>query len=219
MATKFDELLGAIQTMHGEADALQKALPNEGEADDEKIAAAAEEGNTDADDDGKDDVKVGGEGEPDGDEGEEGVMGKSFAFTLENGDVVEALDGTELVKSLIDRVETNEGVMAKALGAAVDLLGKQGDMIKSLQEQVIALGSAGRGRKAVVSVVEKTVAGDLKKSLANDEPQGMSTNEFMAKALALQPSGRITGLDIARAESALNKGLPVPQDIVARVTQ
>lgn len=222
MATEFEKLLGAIESMQEDAEVLHKSMPGEGEADDEKIAAAAEDGNPDADGDGQNDVSgeaTDGDADDEG-EGEEGEsMGKSFSFTLEDGTVVEAQDGTELVKSLIARVEGTEEVMSKALGAAVDLIGKQGDMIKSLQEQITALGSTGRGRKAVLSVAEKPAAGDLKKSLGQEEEKGMSVNEFMAKALSAQTAGKITGLDIARAESALNKGLPVPQDIVARVTQ
>ena len=222
MATEFDNLIGAIQSMHEDADIMHKSMPVPGDDDDAKIAAAAADGNADADADGEDDVP---HAEPDGDEdgeysdddGDE-VMGKSFSFQLEDGTTIEALDGTELVKSLMARIETNEGTMAKALGAAVDLIGKQGKMIKSLQDQMTALGASGRGRKAVISVAEKAPVGDMRKSM-DDKSEGLHPQEFMAKALSAQAAGKITGLDIARAESALNKGLPVPSDIVARVTQ
>ena len=101
---------------------------------------------------------------------------------------------------------------------AADLLGKQGDMIKSLQDEVKKLAGEGRGRKTVVSVSEKPVAGATM-AKSQGAADGLSANEFMAKALAAQASGRLTGLDVARAESALNKGLPVPQDVVNRVIQ
>lgn len=217
--SQYEKLLEELETM-------AKAMPGDDAADDDKIAAAAANANPDADGDGDNDV-TGEHIEPDGDEGAgaEGgdgdgdeTMGKSFALKLDDGTELEAIDGTELVKSLMARVESNEGTVMKALGTAVELLGKQGDMIKSLQAEAKKLAGEGRGRKTVVSVSEKPTAGTtMAKSQGADD--GMSANEFMAKALSAQAAGRLTGLDVARAESALNKGLPVPQDVVNRVIQ
>lgn len=217
--SQYEKLLEELETM-------AKAMPGDDAADDDKIAAAAANANPDADGDGDNDV-TGEHIEPDGDEGAgaEGgdgdgdeTMGKSFALKLDDGTELEAIDGTELVKSLMARVESNEGTVMKALGTAVDLLGKQGNMIKSLQDEVKKLAGEGRGRKTVVSVSEKPVAGATM-AKSQGAADGLSANEFMAKALAAQASGRLTGLDVARAESALNKGLPVPQDVVNRVIQ
>lgn len=217
--SQYEKLLEELETM-------AKAMPGDEGADDDKIQAAAAAANPDADGDGENDVTgddlnpegLGDEGEGEGDGDDEETMGKSFALKLEDGTELEAIDGTELVKSLMARVESNEGTVMKALGTAVELIGKQGDMIKSLQDEVKKLAGEGRGRKAVVSVSEKPVAGaNMAKSQGAAE--GLSANEFMAKALAAQASGRLTGLDVARAESALNKGLPVPQDVVNRVIQ
>ena len=217
--SQYKKLLEELETM-------AKAMPGDDAADDDKIAAAAANANPDADGDGDNDV-TGEHIEPDGDEGAgaEGgdgdgdeTMGKSFALKLDDGTELEAIDGTELVKSLMARVESNEGVVMKALGTAVELIGKQGDMIKSLQDEVKKLAGEGRGRKTVVSVSEKPVAGATM-AKSQGAADGLSANEFMAKALAAQASGRLTGLDVARAESALNKGLPVPQDVVNRVIQ
>jgi len=212
-----------------ELETMAKAMPGDDGADDDKIQAAAAAANPDADGDGENDVTgddlnpngsegLGDEGEGEGDGDDEETMGKSFALKLEDGTELEAIDGTELVKSLMARVESNEGTVMKALGTAVDLLGKQGNMIKSLQDEVKKLAGEGRGRKTVVSVSEKPVAGATM-AKSQGAADGLSANEFMAKALAAQASGRLTGLDVARAESALNKGLPVPQDVVNRVIQ
>lgn len=218
--SQYEKLLEELETM-------AKAMPGDDGADDDKIQAAAAAANPDADGDGENDVTgddlnpEGSEGLGDEDEGDgddEETMGKSFALKLEDGTELEAIDGTELVKSLMARVESNEGTVMKALGTAVDLLGKQGDMIKSLQDEVKKLAGEGRGRKTVVSVSEKPVAGATM-AKSQGAADGLSANEFMAKALAAQASGRLTGLDVARAESALNKGLPVPQDVVNRVIQ
>ena len=218
--SQYEKLLEELETM-------AKAMPGDEGADDDKIQAAAAAANPDADGDGENDVTgddlspeggegLGDKGEGDGDDDE--TMGKSFALKLDDGTELEAIDGTELVKSLMARVESNEGTVMKALGTAVDLLGKQGDMIKSLQDEVKKLAGEGRGRKTVVSVSEKPVAGATM-AKSQGAADGLSANEFMAKALAAQASGRLTGLDVARAESALNKGLPVPQDVVNRVIQ
>lgn len=217
--SQYEKLLEELETM-------AKAMPGDEGADDDKIQAAAAAANPDADGDGENDVTgddlnpegLGDEGEGEGDGDDEETMGKSFALKLEDGTELEAIDGTELVKSLMARVESNEGTVMKALGTAVDLLGKQGNMIKSLQDEVKKLAGEGRGRKTVVSVSEKPFAGATM-AKSQGAADGLSANEFMAKALAAQASGRLTGLDVARAESALNKGLPVPQDVVNRVIQ
>lgn len=217
--SQYEKLLEELETM-------AKAMPGDEGADDDKIQAAAAAANPDADGDGENDVTgddlnpegLGDEGEGEGDGDDEETMGKSFALKLEDGTELEAIDGTELVKSLMARVESNEGTVMKALSTAVDLLGKQGNMIKSLQDEVKKLAGEGRGRKTVVSVSEKPVAGATM-AKSQGAADGLSANEFMAKALAAQASGRLTGLDVARAESALNKGLPVPQDVVNRVIQ
>lgn len=237
----FEKLLGELD----ELQKLAKSAPadddtnGEGTADgdDAGIAAAAADGEAAGGDEagagddagaaGDDGAAAAAHAEPDGDEGAgEGngdgdeQMGKSFRFTLDNGDEVEAIDGTELVKSLIARFDsfgaesaTKEEAMTKALGVAVDLIKSQGEAIASLQTEVKRLASEGRGRKTVVSVAEKPAAGTMAKS----EPAGISGDEFMAKCLAAQAAGRITGLDVAKAEGFLLKGLAVPADIVKRV--
>lgn len=186
--------------------------------DDEIVAAAADGAGADA------------QAEPDGDEGDGAIdddgaeddasFGKSFRFTLDSGDEVEAVDGTELVKSLMTRVEALEGSgvsagaeMTKALGVAVDLIKSQGEAISSLRNEVKRLASEGRGRKTVVSVAERPAP----ESMAKSEPAGVSGEVFMAKALEAQKAGRITALQVSVAEGALTKGLAVPADIVKSV--
>ena len=206
----FEKLLDELETM-------SKAMPSDdiGE-DDKKIQAAAAEGGEDEEEEkdaGFEDESEEDQSEDDADKDE--GMDKSFHFTLDDGTEVEAQDGTKLVKSLMSRIEKNEETLAKALGTAVDLIKSQGTMIKSLQDKVNQLSGQGRGRKAIVSVVEKQST--LAKS--EQEEEGMTAHEFMAKALTAQAEGRITGNDVARAESYLNKGMPIPADIVARVAK
>lgn len=210
----FEKLLSELTELSAEQETLTKALPAGDGKDDDKIQAAAEEGGDgdgagagDGDGDGDD---KGGDGDGDGDQ-----MGKSLGtVTLEDGSQAEAIDGTELVKSLMERVETTEGQMQKALEGAVGLIKSQGAMIKSLSEQVAKLAGAGRGRKTVVTVTEKTPAGQ---QMSKSEPAGLSGQEFMAKALTAQASGKILAKDVAAIEAYLNRGMAIPEHLVARV--
>lgn len=175
-----------------------------------------------------DDGDGAGDGAGTGEDGKNPVfLGKSMTVTDENGNKVEAVDGTELVKSLIGRIDTMEAegaasqedlakslVMIKeALLTQTDVIKSQGELIKSLQGQVATLQSGGRGRQSVVSIVEKPETA-LIKSQGRD---GVTRQEFMAKALDAQKQGRLTSLEVTTAETSLNKGVPIPDHIVRKV--
>jgi hypothetical protein len=193
---------------------MAKALPSAGDKDDKFIqAAAGDEGEDDGDlDDGEGDDVLDGEGEDDGKGG--GEMAKSFSFTLEDGSQVDAVDGTELIKSLVTRFDADKAVTLKALGMTVDMLKSQAAQIETLGARITRLSGEGRGRKTAVTVSEKSApVGDMHKS----QQQGMSHSEFFAKADAAQKAGRITAADIGTAETYLNKGQAVPASIISRV--
>lgn len=210
MSEKETKPADAFQALLGDLDTLAKAMPDpEAEPDGDEGADASAAAAADGDgDEGA--VKVGEDGKP---------MTKSLTVTLEDGTTVEAEDGTALVKSLIERLDGTETVMAKALGAAVDLIKKQADaltktsaLVKSLHTKVAELSAQPAGRKTVLTVHEKP-AGTLTKS----EPEGISEKDFMAKAMVAMGAGKINGLDISIAETCINKGQPIPEHIVARV--
>lgn len=198
----FEKLLEELEVM-------AKSIGEDDGDDDEAIQAAAEDGKEGehAEPDGDEDGEV--EGDGDGDE----PMGKSFAFTLEDGTVVEAQDGTELVKSLMARIDTTESTIAKALGSAVELIGKQGDMIKSLQAEMKKMAGEGRGRKTVVSVAEKVPTGQ---TMAKSEP-GMTVRQFFAKANAAFGAGKITGQELTAIDVSIRSGMEIDQGLVAKV--
>lgn len=216
----FEKLLSELQDMQTEHETMSKALPADDGNGDEKIQAAAEGGG--AVDEEKHEEPDGdegagaGKGDNDGDEGGK-PMAKSFTLKLEDGTEVEAQDGTELVKSLTARLEATETSMTKALETAVGLIKGQGDLIKSLTEKVKQLSGEGRGRKAVVSVVEKPAPGAA--TMAKSEPQGLTGEQFMAKALDAQKAGRLTSIDVSMAEACLNRGEAIPASIIQRVVQ
>lgn len=203
--SEFDKLLGELET-------LAKAQPA-GNGDDKIVAAAAAAGQGEGEE-MSDEERAAAEAAAAGGEG--GDMAKSFEVTLADGTKVQAQDGTALVKALQDRVEATEGVLAKALETAVDMLKSQGARLAAAEAVIAKMSSEGKGRKAVLTVVEKPSATSMAKSQAEE---GMKPEEFMAKALDAQKLGRITGMDVAVAEANLNRGQEVPADIIKRVLQ
>lgn len=218
----FDKLMGELQQLSTDQAELAKALPADDGKDEQKIQAAAAEGGLGGD--GDEDDKG---GKPDGDADDAPgaapgkPMTKSFSFTLDDGTVVEAEDGTELVKSLTEKVGGIENNLAKAMGSMMELMKGQSEMIKSLSDRVAKLSGEGRGRKAVVSVHEKPAATPNTDTMAKamGAGDGLTPDQFFAKAFEAQREGRINGADIAMAEACLNKGMSIPDGIVKRVMQ
>lgn len=206
-ASQFDGLLADLA---GVTD-MAKSLPAADAAADDADKEKPEGEGADADDDQIAAAAAEGEDKPE--------MAKSFKVTMDDGTEQDAIDGTELIKALMTRVETGEvstkQVLTETVGAVVGL----GAMVKSLQDQVAALAGSGLRRKAVISVVEKpaTAAETLAKSLAAEEGEGLSGDDFMAKALSAQASGKITGHMVAIAEGYINNGQQPPAEIVRAV--
>lgn len=190
----FDKLLGELDTM-------TKALPAGDMDGDKKIANADED---DEEDKGKD-----------GDN----TMTKSLKVTLADGSVIDAEDGTALVKSLLARVDDTEDVMAKALGSAIGLIKAQGDalaknneLVKSLQQKVAELSNEGKGRKTLVNIHESAAA-----TLTKAETPGMTGAEFMAKANAAFGAGKISGKDLTVIDVSLRSQQPVDPNLIQKV--
>lgn len=204
--SQFDELLAQLQAQADEQETLAKSLPAEDGEDDEAIQAAAGEGA-----EGDEAEEGEGEGDGEGQEGEE-PLGKSMTAMVD-GEEVEAVDATDLIKSLIGRLENQEGVLAKALATTVSTIQTQGEMIKSLSARLDKLAGQGRGRKAVLSVVEKPNPGES--TMAKSEQ--VQPGEIMAKALSAQGAGKLTAGDVARCEIAFQSGVPFPADVLAKI--
>lgn len=210
----------SFEKLLAELDEMNKAMgADDGADDDTKISEAAAEGEAAGDDDpdGDGDGDVEEDVDGDGEEGEGDEFGKSFRFTTEGGEEVEALDATDLIKSLIERMDQNDDMLGKALASMVDLVKSQGSEISALRSEVERLGQTGRGRKTVVTMAERPEPATMAKSDPVDGEDGIPTSEFMSKALTAQASGKILGVEVARAESYINRGLPVPADIVRKV--
>jgi hypothetical protein len=198
-----------------ELETLQKSM-DQGDSDDEKIAAAAAADDEDDEHEEPDgDEGVDGEGDDDGDEG---PMAKSFSFQLETGEVVEAVDGTELVKSLQNEVallkserETAASQSEKVFQAVLGQLKNQGRLIKSLSAQVEKLSSEGRGRK---SIAAPNAA--MAKSMGADAG-GLTPDRLLAKANAAFDAGRISGKELTVIDVSLRHGAALDDGLMARV--
>lgn len=169
-------------------------------------------------------------------------MGKSFKVKLEGGDEVEAVDGTELLKSFAKK----QGRLVKALSAAQPLIKALVDSNAALGTKIVTIEKANaellksHGELKTAFDTKAKEHDELKKSfdaIANkgtgrksatvimpsavegQQPKGMEPKDFMAKALRMQSEGKggITGQDIAVAESSLNRGQEVPAHIVKKV--
>jgi len=204
----FDALMGEITNIaKAHSEAKEKSDTSE---DDSMIEAAAEE----ADADKKKDHK-----EPDGDEkdGKEPKMvKKSLDATLADGSAATVVDADEIFKSIseiADRVTRTEAEGAARTESVLGGLKTLTDVVKSLADQVASYASTGRGRKAVLTVNDKPQQAT---EVVKSEP-GVESDDFFAKALAMQSQGKLSGLDVQRAETYLNMGLPVPVDVVTKV--
>lgn len=214
--SKFDALLEDIAT-NGED--LAKAVNG---TDDERIEAAAAEG---AEGDAAGTGGADSEGGATGD-GEE-ALGKALtAKDPVTGEETDAIDATELLKSMVAEMGSIKDGNAKVFTAIVGQMKAQGDLIKSLHAEVRQLGAGGRGRRSVLTVHEKT-APDLAKALgaegdaggAQAEPEGMKPQEFLTKALAAAGDGAITYNDANYCETVIGRGGQPPAEIVAAVAE
>lgn len=203
MSKLFEQLLSSLNTELDEQTQLAKSLPAKDGEDDEAIQAAAAESD-DADDKNPED------NEPD--EGDKPIAKSVTAMV--DGEEVEAIDATDLLKSLQDRVDEHDDVLAKALTTTLATVKAQGEMIKSLNAEMKKLAGKGAGRKTVLTVVEKPAAGE--QDMTKSQQDGMTTGEFMAKANAAFAAGKLTGIELTTADVAIRQGAQIPAGIIAK---
>lgn len=208
--SKFNELLAAIDAEAVEQSELAKSMPAVGAADDATVATAKGEP-------GAGDVAI-TDAEKAKKEAEQDLT-KSLGNPEDDIEVVAVDDLIKSMGDLSQRFDENEGLMAKALGNTLNLVKAQGEMIKSLNDRVATLSNQGSGRKALLVATERAQPGEhLAKSLPQQEQVAIQPQEILAKCLTAQKAGKLTGNDVARAESQLNHGLQVDPAILARLS-
>lgn len=140
-----------------------------------------------------------------------GQLLKSFTLMLDDGTEVEAQDGAQAIELLLGRQDKSEQAMTKSLGAVASALEGQAKLIKSLQEQVAALGGRGTGRRAVVSVAE------LPAQHAGGTNSAMAGPQLMAKALDMQRAGKLSVGDVAYLDTFVSRGMAPPDELIERL--
>ena len=201
----------SYEMLLNDLEALQKSYAAADE-DDKAIQAAAEGDDEDElDEDGKPVVKKPA-AEPDGDEGK--PFGKSFTLIGEDGTEVDAVDGTEMVKSLQDEViaiglaaaEEKESI-TKSITILSDVIKSQGALIKSLQEDVAKLSNQGAGRKSIMAPTQ-----DMAKSM-----QPVSNETFMMKANAAFNAGRISGKELTVCDVSMRHNEAIEPALINKI--
>ena len=209
MSANFEALLKELGEVAADADTLAKAIP--AAAPPAMAAAGVNPEDDDDDDEDGDDAAIESAAAADGDKP---TFGKSFEFVDDAGAKHEAVDATEMLKSLLTRVDTVDEVLAKALTSMAGSLKAQGELIKSLSGQVQSLSGQGRGRKAVLSVVEKPAIGEMTKSQSE---AGVTPEQFFAKANAAFDAGKISGKDLNVVSVCLRGNHPIDPALVQKI--
>lgn len=222
--SKYLQLLDELKAEREKQDTMIKSLSTEDNSADKSVSAAAADGATG--DAGEGDEGAGEEDKKkEGEEnagGEGGQMAKSLV--LENGE--EVIDATEMLKSLEAQFNDHDDLLLKALPqiggmfkAQNEVIAKQGEMIKSLTTRMEQLAGQGRGRKAVIAMVEKNSGDEMVKSQQQQQSQGMTQGEFMLKANNAFDKKIISGAELNTIDVCLRNGFDVDAGLVAKVAQ
>lgn len=209
--SEFDKLLAELDEL-----SLVKSQTGQAELFGKSAQPSAKKGDED-DDDAWD--KFADEDDDEDDDDDETPMGKSFSVTLPGGEEVEALDGTLIVKALRDDLLSSQGEVRTSLNQIGEVLQRTTAMLKSLasdnatlRAEMDSLASAGRGRKSSLSVHEKPA------TVVAPAPAAPSRQEVLAKALAAQQAGKISGYEVALAEGYINRGQTLPASLLSRIS-
>lgn len=223
MSGAFEKLLGELNVAAQDGETLAKSLTQGGESG--QAGGAGGEGGEGGAGGAAGAGGAGGAGEG---AGGEATLGKALKITLENGEEVEAIDGTELVKSLSARMDSTDASLQKAFGDLLGIVKGQASMIKSLSDQVTSLRGEGRGRKTMLAIHDKNgsqasaaaAGGAGGEVLAKGgSGEGITAGEFMAKSEAAWKSGAITGKDFTTIDVCLRGGAEIPTDLISKVVQ
>lgn len=201
-----DRLIADAAADSGDAGDGVEDADDSDDLDAEDLGAADDDDDVDEDDSDDD--------EDDEDDEDDDLFGKSFAVRTADGNVVRAVDGVAVISRLRNEIRGQNEELAKSLVALTKVVKKQAQMIKSLRMDLAAKAASGRGRKAVLTVHEKPTAG---RQMAKSQRAEISGEEFLLKAIDAQRNGRITGVEVAIAEAAINNGQKVPDHIVQKV--
>ena len=192
--TAFEQLLKSLEDEDKKAGSLAV------KEDDKKVKLASEEGD---DDDEEDDGEDGGK-----------EFGKSLGANAEGDDLV---DATVLIKSLMERQTSTDDTLVKAMTSMAGALGKQNNLIKSLQAEIKTLASQGRGRKTVLNVLEKPGITDVLAKSGGAGEGAITPADLLAKCDVAYSAGKLTASEFNKVDVCLRNSWPVDADVLRKV--
>lgn len=188
----------SYEALLDELETLQKALPGPGPMDDDEDEDEEDEGHAEPDADNR-------------------PLAKSFRFELDDGSAVEAVDATDLLKSLHDdlaglRASRTSEAQAVETGfkGLLTLVKGQGALLKSLQAQVAKLADSGRGRKSLTG-------GEADLAKAQAATPELTGPLLLAKAHTAFEAQRISGKELSTLDVLLRHGETPDADLVRRI--
>lgn len=207
---EFDSLVGDL-------DELAKSIDNTDEDIDDDAAAVGDEG-AGGDDADAEIHAAASEDDDDKDGDDDGELVKSMKLIDENGEPVEAFDGAEILKAMMNEnkeLAGKQGLFAEqsksAMTATMKAVLAQGKMLKSMKASIDAMSNLGRGRKSTIDLHEP--GGDKPDG---DEAQTISRQDLLQKAASARNAGRMTGIEVIRIEGYLNANSKVPDELLRK---
>lgn len=205
----FEELMASLNAIDAEQpEVMTKSFPDKGEDDKERVIpekSSKEDSEEDEDED-------------EGEDMEKCSMTKSFA----NEDGEELIDATEIVTGLQKSFAEHEDILAKAMPKVVELLSaqsaqlkEQGDLIKSLQDSISAMGARSGGRKSTVTVMAKSQVSNE----PTEEKPAITKETLMAKAMTLFGEHKLSSLQVNKLDVALRSGYAPDADVLAMLVK
>lgn len=199
----------SYEALLDELETLQKALPGPGPMDDDEDEDEEDEGHAEPDADNR--------GGPSDGDADNRPLAKSFRFELDDGSAVEAVDATDLLKSLHDDLaglrasRTSEAqAVETGLKGLLTLVKGQGALLKSLQAQVAKLADSGRGRKSLTG-------GEADLAKAQAATPELTGPLLLAKAHTAFEAQRISGKELSTLDVLLRHGETPDADLVRRI--
>jgi hypothetical protein len=199
----------SYEALLDELETLQKALPGPGPMDDDEDEDEEDEGHAEPDADNR--------GGPSDGDADNRPLAKSFRFELDDGSAVEAVDATDLLKSLHDdlaglRASRTSEAQAVETGfkGLLTLVKGQGALLKSLQAQVAKLADSGRGRKSLTG-------GEADLAKAQAATPELTGPLLLAKAHTAFEAQRISGKELSTLDVLLRHGETPDADLVRRI--
>jgi hypothetical protein len=169
------------------------------------------------------DMGAGGGEEEDEEEhpedGGEADMAKAITVKLGDGSVVEAIDGTAMMKALNGRQHQMSDAIRSLLTIVQNqnkVIERQGTMLKALGADLRKVAATGTGRRSQVTVHDQPARGPTGTMAKADTVSG---DRFFAKAEQLSRAGKLPSTWAAEIEGSRIAGTPINPEVIRGVME